>query len=61
MKMSNQTHLVFKGQGLSHVSRESIDDYTVSLGYLHDLLLYLSNGCLLGKREISRLYLMVYH
>lgn len=58
--MSNKTHLVFEGQGLSHVSREPIDDYTVSLGYLHDLLLYLRNGCLLGKSEISRLYLAVY-
>lgn len=60
MQTSNKTHLVFKGQGLSHVSRESIDDYTVSLGYLHDLLLYLSDGCLLGKSETSRLYLVVY-
>lgn len=51
--MNNQTltetYLVFKGQGLSYISRESIYDDTISIWNLHDLLLDLSYCCLLKK------------
>lgn len=51
--MVTGTHLVFKRQGLPNVTRESIDDYTASIWYLHDLLLNLSNCGLLGKSDIN--------
>lgn len=46
-----ETHLVFKGQGLSNVSREPIYDDTISIWDLHDLLLDLSYCCLLENSE----------
>lgn len=44
-----ETHLVFKGQGLSYISWEAIYDDTISIWNLHDLLLDLSYCCLLKK------------
>lgn len=50
-KRLTETHLVFKGQSLSDVSREPIYDDTISVRDLHDLLLDLSYCCLLENSE----------
>lgn len=50
-----KSHLVFKRQGLANVSRESIDDDTARIRYLHDLLLNLGNCGLLGDSDNNML------
>lgn len=53
---TSETHLVFKGQGLSDVSGEPVYDDTIGVGELHDLLLDLSYCCLLENNESNMIH-----
>ena len=51
-KIIYSSHLVFKWQGLSHITRETVYDDPSGVGDLHDLLFDLRDGGLLQNHRI---------